>query len=94
MIHRERLAAVEKGVELPPLDQEVERNSWNVQRVLLLAGLCWIAVGVGASIVISSINSHPGNHNFPQGMEWIGVAPAGIGLAHLVVYLAGKSKER
>ena len=45
MIHRERLAALEKGVELPPLEQEILRGRWNVQRILLFAGLVWISVG-------------------------------------------------
>jgi hypothetical protein len=47
MIHRERIAAIEKGIELPPVTQEVQRSSWNVQRLLLLAGLVWISIGVG-----------------------------------------------
>ena len=37
MIHRERLAALEKGVDLPQMDKEVHLNTWNVQRLLLLA---------------------------------------------------------
>ena len=48
MIHRERLAAIEKGIELPPLEQEIQQRSWNVQRVVLLAGLVWISLGIGA----------------------------------------------
>ena len=50
MVHRERLAALEKGVDLPPLDQEVRRSSWNVQRFLLPAGLAchiWLCIGLG-----------------------------------------------
>jgi len=39
MIHRERLAAIEKGVEIPSLDLEVHRSKWIVGRVLLLGGL-------------------------------------------------------
>jgi hypothetical protein len=30
MIHRERLSAIEKGVEMPPLEQETQRRAWNV----------------------------------------------------------------
>jgi hypothetical protein len=45
MIHRERLAAIEKGIELPPLEHEIQKRSWNVQRLLLLAGLVWISLG-------------------------------------------------
>jgi hypothetical protein len=42
MVHRERLAAIEKGASLPEIpaspDEELHRR-WNVQRLLLLAGL-------------------------------------------------------
>ena len=44
LIHRERLAAIEKGVDLPALDHDVKRSTWNVQRLLLLCGLIWLAV--------------------------------------------------
>jgi len=95
MIHRERLAAIEKGLDLPPLEQEVRRTSWNVQRFLLLAGLIWISLGVGAFVTLSALIAHPTpvTHDIPQGMQWIGVAPACIGLSHLIVYLIGKRKE-
>jgi hypothetical protein len=95
MIHRERLAAVEKGVELPPLELEVRRSSWNVARILLFAGLCWISVGVGAYIVLSAIVAHPSPQtaDVPQGIQYIGVGLIGIGLSHLIVYAAGRKKE-
>ena len=94
LIHRERLAAVEKGVELLPLEQEVERRSWNVQRILLLAGLLWISVGIGAFVVLNAMLAHPSEaiKDIPQGIQWIGVAPVGIGLSHLIVYLVGRRK--
>lgn len=95
MIHRERLAAVEKGIDLPPLEQEVQRSSWNVQRILLFAGLCWISVGIGASLVLSSLlaYSSPAAAEIPQGIQWIGVGPIGIGLSHLIVYATGRKHE-
>jgi len=95
MIHRERLASVQKGIELPPLEQEVERSSWNVQRILLLAGLSWISVGVGAFVVLSALLAYRSQltEDIPQGIQWIGVAPVGIGLSHLIVYLVGKNKK-
>ena len=96
MIHRERLAAIEKGVELPPLEQEVQRNSWNVQRFLLLAGLVWLSLGVGAFVTLSVMIARPTavTEGIPQGMQWIGLGPACIGLSHLTVYLVGRRKER
>lgn len=95
MIHRERLAAIEKGVQLPPLEQEVKRRSWNVQRLLLLAGLCWISLGIGVFVVLSALLQHPSFHtdDIPQGLQWIGVGPVGVGVSHLVVYLAGKKAD-
>lgn len=94
IISRERLAAIEKGVELPPLEQEAQRGAWNVQRILLLAGLIWISLGIGAFVTLSALLAHPASaEGIPQGIQWIGVAPVAVGLSHLIVYLAGKKKE-
>jgi len=94
-IHKERLAALEKGVPLPPVEQEVRRSGINVQRILLLAGLTWISLGVGAFVVLSAMLLFPSRltEEIPKGLQWIGVAPVGIGISHLVVYLVGKNKE-
>src|SRR5688500_7170721 len=60
MIHRERLAALEKGLEPPPpLEREWSRIGWNVQRLLLLAGLVWISVGIGFYLVFNAIVNNP-----------------------------------
>ena len=95
IMHSERLAAIEKGIELPPLEQEVQRNTWNVQRIILLAGLIWISLGIGAFVTLSALLAHPSpvTQDIPQGMQWIGVAPVAIGLSHVIVYLVGKKKE-
>ncbi len=95
LIHRERLAAIEKGTDLPPLDLEQKRSSWNVQRTLLLAGLIWLSVGIGVFVTLSVVIASPANANLdvPPGVQWIGLGLAAIGVSHLVVYLAGKRKE-
>jgi hypothetical protein len=95
LMHRERLAAIEKGIELPPLDREQKRSSWNVQRTLLLAGLIWLSLGIGAFVTLSAVIASPANAKLevPPGIQWIGIAPAAIGISHLLVYLAGKRKE-
>ena len=89
MIHRERLAAIEKGVELPPMEQEVKRNTWNIQRIILLAGLIWISIGVAAFVTLNMVTTK----EIPPGIQWVAIAPVGIGLSHLLVYLVGKKKE-
>jgi hypothetical protein len=96
MIHRERLAALEKGIELPPLEQEVQRGSWNVQRILLLAGLCWISLGFGAFIVLTALLNHPSDlvKDIPQGIQWVGLAGVAIGLSHLVVYSVERKEHK
>src|SRR6266446_2528778 len=95
MIHRERLAAIGKGVDLPPVEQEVRRSVWGVQRFLLLAGLVWVSLGVGAFVTLTALLAYPTpvTQGIPQGLQWIGLAPVCIGLSHLVVYLIGKKKE-
>jgi hypothetical protein len=102
LVHRERLAAIEKGTPLPPeaaaaLSPEVERRrSWNVQRLLLLAGLVWLSIGISAFVVLSAIfaANSPAAADVPRGLQWIGLAPATIGLSHLIVYAVGRSRER
>jgi hypothetical protein len=95
LIHRERLAAIDKGVELPPLDQEVKRRSWNVQRTLLLGGLIWLSLGIGVYVTLSALIASPANASLqiPPGIQWLGLAPAAIGLSHLLVYFVGRRKE-
>lgn len=102
LLHRERLAAIEKGAPLPPesaasLSPEAERRrSWNVQRLLLLAGLVWLSIGISTFVVLSAIfaANSPAASDVPRGLEWIGLAPATIGLSHLIVYAVGRSRER
>jgi len=102
LVHKERLAAIEKGLPLPPeaaasLSPEAERHrSWNVQRLLLLAGLVWLSLGISTFVVLSAIfavNS-PSAADLPRGLQWIGLAPATIGLSHLIVYAVGRSRDR
>lgn len=95
-INQERLAAIEKGVDLPALEQETKRSAWNVQRTLLFAGLIWLSLGVCAYVTLSAVIASPANVRLeiPPGLQWIGIAPAAIGLSHLAVYWAGKKKEK
>ncbi len=95
MIHRERIAAIEKGVPLPPVEQEIRRSNVNIQRILLLSGLIWIVLGVTAFVVLTSVlvmASDKFTEDIPRGIQYIAIAPVGIGLAHLAVFFFGKSK--
>jgi hypothetical protein len=100
MIHKERLAAIDKGVELPSFDQESPKKmSWNTQQLLLLAGLVWMSVGFGLFVVLMAVISGqrfapPGTDHIPPGVQFIGVAPFLIGVSHVIVYLVGRAKDR
>ena len=93
LIHRERLTAIEKGVELPQLDQDLRRNNARVQRFLLLAGLIWISLGFGVFVFFTAVLAHPQQEQIPQGIQWSGVAPVLIGVSHLIVYFTNRNKE-
>jgi hypothetical protein len=93
MIHRERLASIEKGLDLPPVEQEATRISFNVQRLLLLFGLVWISIGVGFFLVFSTMLSHPieATKDVPYGIQYVGIGMIGIGLSHLIAFVAGRN---
>ena len=94
MIHQERLAAIEKGLELPPVEREAFRISFNVQRLLLLFGLIWISVGIAFFLVFSTMLSHPTEftRDVPYGIQYVGVGMIGIGLSLLVAYVVGRNQ--
>ena len=96
LIHRERLIALEKGIELPPLEREAQRTTWNAQQFLLLAGLIWISLGVGAILALNAMiaEGSPAAAEIPHGVQWVGLAPVGIGLSHLIVYFVGRNQDR
>lgn len=110
MAHRERIAALEKGIDLPPHALDTRQNAWNVQRILLLAGLCWVAIGIASFAVLEQVISNappippPGsgvqywqipNESFiPKGLQAIGLLPLGLGIAHLVVYFVERRRKQ
>jgi Domain of unknown function (DUF6249) len=76
--HAERMAAIERGMELPPLPKELLEGSRSRRRTTsLLPGLVWFFIGVGVLIAMQSISDEE---------AMIGLVPAGIGLAYLIYY--------
>lgn len=110
MAHRERLAALEKGIELPAHAIDSRQSTWNVQRILLLAGLCWIAIGIATFAVLTQLIANappipppnsgiqywqiPSESFIPKGMQTIGLLPFGLGIAHLIVYFVERRRSR
>jgi hypothetical protein len=90
LIHRERLTALEKGMDLPAWP-EPPRSIISVRDVLLLSGLIWLAVGIGGMIAAFAIIPTAQVQNLPEAppatVALIGLPVALIGVAHLIVYV-------
>jgi hypothetical protein len=88
MYHQERMSALEKGVELPPLPEDLLSNGaalYNPRRHLF-KGLAWLFAGIGLGLGIWATTEY----------SWalFSLIPVGIGLAHLIYYFVeGKHEE-
>lgn len=76
--HIERMAAIERGMEIPPLPVELIDGSARPRRTSLLPGLVWFFVGVALLIALGGALS--------KEQAMIGLVPAGVGLAYLIYY--------
>jgi hypothetical protein len=76
--HAERMAAIERGMDLPPLPMELlEGRKQRRRRSALLPGLIWTFVGLAVLIALRPLA--------PEA-ALLGLIPTGIGLAYLVYY--------
>ena len=79
--HKERLAAIERGVDIPALPesfyQPISRRPSRTGSTLL-PGLIWLFVGIALFIALSAVAGH--------GVSYFGLIPAGIGLAYLIYH--------
>ncbi|MBM3879362.1 MAG: hypothetical protein FJ387_06535 [Verrucomicrobia bacterium] len=86
LYHQERLAAIEKGVELPPLPEHLfsEGDKTASPRRLLLKGLVWLFIGLGLLAALYAIEGH---------VALFALIPTGIGLAYLIYYRVAGQQE-
>jgi hypothetical protein len=99
MVHRERLAALDKGADLPAWpDETPSRFAFSLDTFLLLSGLIWLAIGLGGMFAAFVIVGHPNVQRIedavPPSIALIGLPVALVGVAHLIVYLARKRGGR
>jgi hypothetical protein len=76
--HKERMAAIEKGVDVPPLPDAFLQGKGGGRPRYLLRGLVWLFVGVGIFFALGAVAGQD------EGM--LGLIPAGVGLAYLIYY--------
>jgi hypothetical protein len=86
--HKERMAAIEKGIEVPPLPPEFFQDPRRRVRTpgdYLRRGLVWLLVG--GAITLALQGSGEKSHSL-----W-GLIPAAVGLANLIYYFVeGKTR--
>ena len=78
--HKERLAAIERGMELPPLPDAFYQSLKPARRSsYLLPGLIWLFVGVGLFLALGAVAG--------EDVRLFGLIPAGVGVAFLIYYI-------
>ncbi len=83
--HRERLAAIEKGIEIPPDPVEVEPVREKQPRTLLV-GLVLVFMGIALTLALAQSGT-----DVPY---LYGAIPAAIGLGYLLYYfIEGRHRE-
>jgi hypothetical protein len=90
LYHQERMAALDKGVDLPPLPDFLLSDDGRAFRPYhprrhLLKGLTWLFTGIGLGVAL-----------WPTaGFEYslFSLIPIGVGLAHLIYYFVEGKNE-
>lgn len=81
--HKERMAALEKGIDLPPDPPEMDMR----RPRFLLKGLVWSFTGAAVYIALDALAG--------DGAEKLGLIPVAVGLAYLVYFaVQGRKEER
>jgi hypothetical protein len=75
--HIERMAAIERGMEIPPLPTELAGGGGQRRSTSLLPGLIWFFVGIAVWLALSGIAEDEAK---------LGLIPAGVGVAYLIYY--------
>ena len=83
--HKERLAAIERGMDIPPLPESFYLSLKPQRRSsYLLPGLVWLFVGIGLFIALGAVAGHD--------VQYFGLIPIGVGLALLIYYFVEGKK--
>lgn len=77
--HKERMAAIEKGMDVPPLPPELFHRHGRTPADSLRRGLVWLAIGAALTTAMM-LEDHRG--------AAYGLIPAAIGIANLIYYFA------
>ncbi len=77
--HRERLAAIERGMEIPPLPEAFYSPFRKRRSSYLLPGMIWAFVGTGLFIALGAVAG--------EDVRYFALIPIGVGLAYLIYHV-------
>ena len=78
--HKERMAAIERGMELPPLPESLfEAPRTDRRPRYLLGGMIWLFVGITLFVALSRVAG--------EDIAYFALIPASIGMALLIFYI-------
>jgi len=84
--HKERLAGIERGMEIPPLPEAFFKPLGRVERPRhLLTGMIWLFVGIAVFLFLGAVAD--------SRVAYLGLIPAGIGAAFLIYYFVEGRNE-
>ena len=83
--HKERLAAIERGTDIPPLPESFYNPQRSRRPRHLLTGMIWLFVGIAICVALGQVAG--------EEVMYFGLIPAGVGLAFLLYYLIEGRKE-
>lgn len=82
--HKERLAAIERGMDIPALPESFY-NPYQRKPRALLWGMIWFFVGIALVISLGRVAG--------EEVMYFGLIPTGVGLAYLLYYAIEGRKE-
>jgi len=84
--HKERLAGIERGMEIPPLPEAFFKPLGRVERPRhLLTGMIWLFVGIAVFLFLGAVAD--------SSVAFLGLIPAGVGAAFLIYYFVEGRNE-
>jgi len=84
--HKERLAAIERGMDIPALPESFYNPQGPQRRPrTLLVGMVWFFVGIALTVALGKVAGDE--------VMYFGLIPTGVGLAFLIYYAIEGRKE-
>ncbi len=77
--HKERMAAIERGMELPALPESFYLAAKPRRSGYLLPGLVWLFVGIALFLALGAVAG--------EDVRLFGLIPVGVGAAFLIYYV-------